>query len=54
MIYNLQELGYNMSLKLHFLRSHLNYFLENLEGISEEQEERLHHVKKEMERRCQG
>ena len=31
-----------MSVKLHFLRSHLNYFPKNYEDLSEEQSERFH------------
>jgi hypothetical protein len=36
----LQILGCNMSLKLHFLHFHLDYFPENLGDLSEEQGER--------------
>lgn len=43
-----------MSLKLHFLYSHLDYFPENLGDVSEEQGERFHQDLKEMERRYQG
>jgi hypothetical protein len=34
---NLHALGCNMSLKLHFLHSHLDYFSENLRALSKEQ-----------------
>jgi len=47
-------LGCNMSLKVHFLHSHLNYFPYNLGAVSEEQGERFHQDIKEMERRYQG
>ena len=47
-------LGCNMSLKLHFLHSHLDYILENLGDVSEEQGERLHQYIKDMEHRYQG
>jgi len=47
-------LGCNMSLKLHFLASHLDYFPSNLEAVSEEQGERFHQDLKEVERRYQG
>jgi hypothetical protein len=43
-----------MSLKLHFLHNHLEYFLENLGALSEEQGERFHQDIEEMERRYQG
>lgn len=54
MMKNLKALGCSMSLKLHFLNSHLNYFPENLGAVSEEQGERFHQDIKEMERRYQG
>ena len=40
-----------MSFKLHFLKSHLDYFPENLGVVSEEQGERFHQDIKEMKRR---
>jgi hypothetical protein len=43
-----------MSLKVHFLASHLDYFPENLGAVSEEQGERFHQDIKEMEQRYQG
>ncbi|GFU98556.1 uncharacterized protein TNCV_3653871 [Trichonephila clavipes] len=43
-----------MSVKVHFLHSHLDYFSENLGAVSEEQGERFHQDIKEMERRYQG
>ena len=43
-------LGCNMSLKVHFLHSHLNYFPYNLGAVNEEQGERFHQDTKEMER----
>jgi len=54
MMKNLKALGCSMSLKLHFLNSHLSYFPENLGAVSEEQGERFHQDIKEMERRYQG
>jgi hypothetical protein len=47
-------LGCNMSLKLHFLASHLDYFPPNLGAVSEEQGERFHQDLKDVERRYQG
>ncbi|GBN48322.1 hypothetical protein AVEN_225585-1 [Araneus ventricosus] len=43
-----------MSLNVHFLDSHLDYFPENLGAVSEEQGEIFHQDIKEMERRYQG
>ncbi|GBO33464.1 hypothetical protein AVEN_123576-1 [Araneus ventricosus] len=50
MIKNFKILGCSMSLKVHFLDSHLNYFSENLGAVSEEQGEIFHQDIKEMER----
>jgi hypothetical protein len=50
----LQILGCNMSLTLHFLHFHLDYFPENLGDPSKEQGERFHQDVKEMERRYEG
>ena len=44
----------NMSVKVHFLHSHLSYFPENLGAFSEEQDERFHQDIKVMEKRYQG
>jgi hypothetical protein len=43
-----------MSLKVHFLNAHLDYFPENLGAVSEEQGERFHQDIKKMETRYQG
>ncbi|GFU82193.1 uncharacterized protein TNCV_4466441 [Trichonephila clavipes] len=43
-----------MSVKVHFLHSHLDYFPENLGVVSKEQGECFHQDIKEMERRYQG
>lgn len=48
-----QALGCLMSLKVHFLHSHLDYFPENLGNVSEEQDARFHQDIKEMEKRYQ-
>ena len=45
---------YNMSIKLHFLSSHLDQFLKNLGDVSVEQSERFHQNLKIMEERYQG
>jgi hypothetical protein len=49
MFKNFHILGCNMSLKVHFLFSHLNLFPKNLGVVSEEQGERFDHIK-QMER----
>ena len=49
-----QEMHSSMSIKLHFLKSHLDYFPENLGNISEEQGERFHQDIRVMEERYQG
>ena len=49
-----QQLGCNMSVKLHFLKSHLDRFPENLGKVSDEQGERFHQDLKTMEERYQG
>ena len=54
MLCNFKNLGCSMSFKLHFLNSHLDYFLKNLGTVSEKQGERFHQDIKEMERRYQG
>lgn len=43
-----------MSLKIHFLHSHLEYFSKNLGHESDEHGERFHQEMKEMEKRYQG
>ena len=43
-----------MSVKVHFLYSHLDYFPENLGAFSEEQGERFHQDIKVMKKRYQG
>jgi hypothetical protein len=42
-------LGCAMSLNVHFLNAHLDYFPENVGAISEQQGERFHQDIKEME-----
>ena len=46
--------GCNISLKVHFLQSHIEYFPENLRAYSEEQGERFHQDVHDFERRYQG
>lgn len=54
MISRFQDLGCRMSVKMHFLDSHLDYFPVNLGAYSEEQGERFHQDISVMEGRYQG
>ena len=54
MLTNFQALGSRMSIKVHYLFSHLDRFPENLGNMSEEQGERFHQDIKLMEERYQG
>lgn len=47
-------LGCNMSLKIHFLHSHLNFFPPNLGDVSDEHGERFHQDISTIEKRYQG
>lgn len=49
-----KEQGCKMSLKVHFLHSHVDYFPKNLGAYSEEQGERFHQDVRDFERRYQG
>lgn len=49
-----KEMGCRMSLKLHFLHSHLDFFPTNLGDVSDEMGERFHQDIKTMEKRYQG
>ncbi|KAI6651868.1 Receptor-type tyrosine-protein phosphatase epsilon-like [Oopsacas minuta] len=48
-----EKMSFRMSLKLHFLHSHLDFFPENLGAVSDEQGERFHQDIQEMETRYQ-
>ena len=50
----LHQLGPNMSIKLHFLHSHLACFPENLRDVSDQQGEHFHQDISDMEVRYQG
>jgi len=54
MVKNYHALGCNMSIKLHFFDSHVDYFPEKLEDFSEEHGERCHQDMKDIEKRYQG
>jgi len=49
-----QKLGCNMSLKIHFLHSHLDFFPENCDAVSDEHGERFYQDISSMEKRYQG
>ena len=49
-----KSLGCNMSLKIPFLQSHLDFFALNCGDVSNEPEERFHQDIAAMEKRCQG
>ena len=54
MLNSYEPLGCNMSIKVHYLHSHLECFPENLGNFSEEQGERFHQHIKTLENRYQG
>ena len=49
-----QKLGCNMSLKIHFLHLHLDFFPENCGAVSDEHRERFHQDISSMEKKHQG
>ena len=49
-----KEMGCRMSLKMHFLHSHFDFFPENLGAVSDEQGERFHQDIQAMEERYKG
>ena len=51
---NFQKLGARMSVKMYFLRSHLDYFPQNCGDLSEEQGEHFHQDIRVMKERYQG
>lgn len=54
MLQNFKNLGCKMSLKVHFLFSHMDYFPDNLGNFSEEMGERFHQDIKGKEKHYQG
>ena len=48
------DMGCNMSLKIHFLESHLDFFPENLSEVGDEHGERFQQDILAMEKRHQG
>jgi hypothetical protein len=49
-----KAMAYNMSLKVHFLDSHLDFFPENLGTVSDEHRERFHQDISNLEKWYQG
>jgi len=47
-------MGCNMSLKIHFLDFHLDFFPDNLGAVGDEQGEHFHHDISALEKRYQG
>jgi len=54
LLHNYQKLGCNMSLKIHFLQSHLYFSPENCGSLSDQHGERFHQDISSMEKRYQG
>ena len=54
MLKSYKSMGCRMSLKIHFLHSHLDFFPSNLGEVSDEHGERFHQDISEMETRYQG
>jgi hypothetical protein len=54
LIENYRALGCNMSLKMHFLDSHLDFFPQNLGNVSDEHGEHFHQGISTVETRYQG
>ena len=54
LLHSFHAQGVKMSLKIHFLKSHLDFFPENLGKISDEHGERYHQVIRTIETRYQG
>lgn len=54
MLHYFQKIGVNMSLKIHFLHHHLEYFSKQLASESDEHGERFHQVAMPMETRYKG
>ena len=54
LISSFQKMGCNMSAKIHFLSSHLDFFPENCGSVSDEHDERFHQDTAPMEGRYKG
>jgi len=49
-----KAVGYNISLKVHFLDSHRDFLPENLEEVSNDHKQRFHQDISTMEKQYQG
>lgn len=54
MLENFRKIGANLPLKMHFLKSHIDYFPDNLGDFSDEHGERFHQDISDMEDRFNG
>ena len=54
LLHNYHKMGCKMSLKVHFLHSHLPFFHKNLEAVSDEHGERFHQGIAVIEKRFKG
>lgn len=54
LLMNLKEMGCNMSLKIHYLHAHLDFFRDKLVDFSDEHGERFHQDIAPIEKRYQG
>lgn len=54
LLHHYHDIGCNMSLKVHVLHSHLDFFAENLGDVSDEHGERFHQDISVMEKRFKG
>jgi hypothetical protein len=54
LVFSYQKLGCNMSIKIHLLSSHLDFFSENCDSVSDEHGERFHQDIAAMGSRCKG
>ena len=54
LIRNYEKLGCNMSLKVHFLHSHMDFFYKRLSDVSDEHGERFHQDIAVIEKRYKG
>ena len=54
LIQNYHAMGCNMSLKVHFLHSHLPFFPHNMGSVSDEHGEKFHQLIQSLEQRYQG
>ena len=54
MLQNFQEMKVNMSLKIHMMHSHLDFFPENMGVVSDKHGERFHQDIATIEKRFKG